>query len=175
MTQDVRPAIRSTRTASGNSRPEIARKESYGYEERPSAQRASTFQGPTQIRRDISPIEAQRMTRVPSDTIAANVKAQRAQLKPTTRGRQESPFFTEPSDESTVYSSPERSYNERSASPATSYGSGPSRTPSYSGLDGMGNGKKMPPPPPPSRAKKPPPPPPPAKRSGLSSTALTYA
>lgn len=154
----------------------MAHKGSYGYDEglqRPAAHRATTFQGPTQIHRDMSPIDAQRISRIPSDTIT--VKTQRAQLRPTTSGRQDVPNFNDPSDEFTFYSSPDRPYNERSASPATSYGSAPSRNASYSTLDGMGSAKKMPPPPPPSRAKKPPPPPPPMKRSGLSSAALSYA
>ena len=81
----------------------------------------------------------------------------------------------EPSDDSIFYSSPDRSYDERSASPATSFGSAPSRSASYSALDGSTNGKKQPPPPPPSRAKKPPPPPPPMKRSALSTNNVSYA
>ena len=140
---------------------------------RPAVPRSTTFEGPTQLHRDASPIGAQRMTRVPSDNIA--IKSQRSQLRPLNRANSENEGPIDPSDESNFYSSPDRSYVERSVSPATSYGSAPSRSTSYTMLEGASNVKKPPPPPPPSRAKKPPPPPPPMKRSGLSTTAVSYA
>lgn len=171
-----RPAIRSSRTASSYvPTVESPRKELNGYDlssARPGVNRATTFEGPTH--RDASP--PQRMSRVPSDNHA--VRNQRAQLRPLSRISPENDLFSDPSDESTFNSnsSPDRSYKERSASPATSHGSAaPSRSTSYSTLTSDPNGRKQAPPPPPSRAKKPPPPPPPMKRSALSTTNVSYA
>ncbi|KAL8902780.1 MAG: hypothetical protein Q9207_004388 [Kuettlingeria erythrocarpa] len=172
-----RPAIRSTRTASSHAFSESPHRESqevdYGYS-RPHVQRTSTFEGPTQLHRDSSPIPICRTSRVPSDSLT--VRTQRSQLRSTGRAPSGYEGFPEPSDESIVYSSPDRSYDERSASPATSYGSAPSRTASYSTLNGVTtNGKKQAPPPPPSRTTKKPPPPPPMKRSALSTNNVSYA
>ena len=176
--QETRPPIRSTRAASSNLPPESPWKETQGYDfdsVRPGVNRAkTTFEGPTQLYRDSSP--PQRVSRVPSDNLT--VRNQRSQLRPLSRVTPENDSFNEPSDDSTFHSnsSPERSYKERSASPATSHGSGPSRSTSYSTLSAAANGKKQaPPPPPPSRAKKPPPPPPPMKRSALSTNNTSYA
>ena len=173
-----RPAIRSTRTASSNIPiAESPRKEMNGYDfssARPGVNRATTFEGPTQLHRDASP--SHRLSRVPSDNFT--VRNQRAQLRPLSRISPDNDLFSDPSDESTFYgnSSPDRSCKERSASPATSHGSAaPSRNTSYSTLTSAPNGKKQAPPPPPSRAKKPPPPPPPMKRSALSTTNVSYA
>ncbi|KAL8836856.1 MAG: hypothetical protein Q9170_002747 [Blastenia crenularia] len=170
-----RPAIRSTRTASSHVPAESPYRETqdidYGFS-RPS--RTNTFEGPTQLHRDSSPIPIARSSRVPSDSLT--IRNQRSQLRPAGRMPSANEAFTEPSDESTLYSSPDRSYDDRSASPATSYGSAPSRTTSYSTLNGIPtNGKKQAPPPPPSRGKKPPPPPPPMKRSALSTNNVSYA
>ena len=171
-----RPAIRSTRTASSHVPTfEPLRKELNGHDAssaRPSVNRATTFEGPTQLYRDASP--PQRVSRAPSNTVT--VRNQRAQLRPSSRVNPDNDLFSDPSDEST-FSSPDRSYKERSASPATSHGSAPpSRSTSYSTLTSAPNGKKQAPPPPPSRAKKPPPPPPPPmKRSALSTTSVSYA
>lgn len=171
-----RPAIRSTRTASSHvskSPHREAQENDYGYS-RPNIQRTNTFEGPTQLHRDSSPIPISRTSRVPSDSLT--VRTQRSQLRTTGRMPSGNEAFTEPSDESTFYSSPDRSHDERSTSPATSYGSAPSRTASYSTLNAATtNGKKQPPPPPPSRVKKPPPPPPPMKRSALSTNNVSYA
>ena len=174
-----RPAIRSTRTASSNLPiAESSRKELNHYDAnsaRPGVNRATTFEGPTQLYRDASP--PQRVSRAPSNNFT--VRNQRAQLRPLSRISPDNDLFSDPSDESTFNSnsSPDRSCKERSASPATSHGSaGPSRSTSYSTLTSAPNGKKQaPPPPPPSRAKKPPPPPPPMKRSALSTTNVSYA
>ena len=173
-----RPAIRSTRTASSNvPTVEFPRKELSGYDfnsARPGVNRATTFEGPTQLYREASP--PQRVSRAPSDNYT--VRNQRAQLRPLSRISPDNDLFSDPSDESTFNSnsSPDRSYKERSASPATSHGStAPSRSASYSTLTSAPNGKKQAPPPPPSRAKKPPPPPPPMKRSALSTTNVSYA
>lgn len=173
-----RPAIRSTRTASSShpvseSPHREAQHNDYGYS-RPSAHRTNTFEGPTQIHRDSSPIPLGRTSRVPSDSLT--VRSQRSQLRPSVRMPSGNEGFTESLDESSLYSSPDRLYDDRSASPATSYGSAPSRTASYSTLNAVTtNGKKQAPPPPPSRAKKPPPPPPPMKRSALSTNNVSYA
>ena len=172
-----RPAIRSTRTASSHVPTfDSPRKELNGHDAssaRPGVNRATTFEGPTQLYRDGSP--PQRVSRVPSNNIT--VRNQRAQLRPLSRISPDNDLFSDPSDESTFNSSPDQSYKERSASPATSHGSAPpSRSTSYSTLTSAPNGKKQAPPPPPSRAKKPPPPPPPPmKRSALSTTNVSYA
>lgn len=175
---ESRPAIRSTRTTSSYvPTVESPRKELSGYDfssARPGVNRATTFEGPTQLYRDTSP--SKRVSRAPSDNFT--VRNQRAQLRPLSRVGPDNDLSIDPSDESTFNSnsSPDRSYKERSASPATSHGSAaPSRSTSYSTLTSAPNGKKQAPPPPPSRAKKPPPPPPPMKRSALSTTNVSYA
>ena len=176
---EARPSIRSTRTASSNIPPESPRKELHSYDfgsGRPGVNRATTFEGPTQLYRDSSPVTAQRVSRVPSDNLT--MRTQRSQLRPVTRVTPEgNDLFGDPSDESTFNSnsSPDRPYKERSASPATSHERTPSRSASYSTLTAAPNGKKQAPPPPPSRAKKPPPPPPPMKRSALSTANVSYA
>ncbi len=175
---EARPSIRSNRATSAYNLPESPRKELQGYEfnsGRPTVNRSMTFEGPTQIHRDCSPVSATRMSRVPSDNFT--VRTQRSQLRSITRINTGNDLFSDPSDDSTFTSSPDRSYEERSqrsASPATSHGSGPSRSASYSTLNAPAAvGKKQAPPPPPSRAKKPPPPPP-MKRSALSTTNMSY-
>jgi len=176
---EARPSIRSNRATSAYNPPESPRKELQGYDfnsGRPTVNRSMTFEGPTQIHRDCSPVSATRMSRVPSDNLT--VRTQRSQLRSITRINTGNDLFSDPSDDSTFTSSPDRSYEERSqrsASPATSHGSGPSRSASYSTLNAPAAvGKKQAPPPPPSRAKKPPPPPP-MKRSALSTTNMSYA
>ena len=178
-----RPSIRSNRAVSTTHLPESPRRDNYSsnnYEpavSRPMYGRSNTtFEGPTQIHRDNSPPSSTRMARVPSDNMT--MRTQRAQLRPVSRVISNSDVFDDPSDGSTFYSSnsissPDRYFTERAASPATSHGSGPSRTASDSTLNTL-NGKKAPPPPPPSRAKKPPPPPP-VKRSALSTSDVHYA
>ncbi|KAL8874542.1 MAG: hypothetical protein Q9174_000129 [Haloplaca sp. 1 TL-2023] len=171
-----RPAIRSTRTASSHVVSESPQREVQYNDNggsRPTYNRTHTFEGPTQLNRDASPIPIGRISRVPSDNLT--VRTQRSQLRNTRCLPNGHEAVPEPSDDSIFYSSPDRSYDERSASPATSFGSAPSRSASYSALDGNANGKKQPPPPPPSRAKKPPPPPPPMKRSALSTNNVSYA
>ncbi|KAL9041857.1 MAG: hypothetical protein Q9214_003964 [Letrouitia sp. 1 TL-2023] len=174
---ESRPAIRSSRTASSQLKSQSPHREeqepdlAFG---KPGITRSTTFEGPTQLHRDASPISIGRISRVPSDNLT--VRAQRSQLRPTGRITAGSELFNEPSDESMLASSPDRSYEERSASPATSYGSAPSRSASYSTINqAVTNNKKQPPPPPPSRSKKPPPPPPPMKRSALSTNNVSYA
>lgn len=179
---DTRHAIRSTRTTSSyaphdsTTRDPIP-KEIAGYDShsvRPGVNRATTFEGPTQLYRDSSP--PQHVSRVTSDNFT--IRNQRSQLRPLSRIVPEHELFGDPSDESTFNSnsSPDRSYKEGSASPTTSHDSTPpSRSTSYSTLASTTNGKKQAPPPPPSRAKRPPPPPPPMKRSALSTTNVSYA
>lgn len=174
---ESRPSIRSNRAVSSNVLPESPQRENQNYDgpsNRPMFNRSTTFEGPTQLYRDSSPI---RMSRVPSDTLT--MRTQRAQLRPVSRVVTGGDVFDDPSDTSTFYSnstsSPDRYFGERAASPATSHGSIPSRNVSSSTLNAMtSNGKKGPPPPPPSRAKKPPPPPP-TKRSALSTSDVHYA
>ena len=174
---EARPSIRSNRAASAYNPPESPRRELQGYDfnsGRPSINRSTTFEGPTQIHRDCSPVSTTRMSRVPSDNLT--VRTQRSQLRPISRLNTGNDLFSDPSDDSTFTSSPDKPYDDRSqrsASPATSHGS--ARSASYSTLNApVANGKKQAPPPPPSRTKKPPPPPP-MKRSALSTTNVSYA
>ncbi len=167
----VRPSIRSQGRVASSSR--LDTHDEYPQAEspqRPNFGRSSTFQGPTSIYRESTPVSNGRKASVPSDPVAL-----RAQLRPANRVNTNGPdVFGDPSDDSTLNSgSPDRSYGARSVSPATSQGSVASRTTSYSTLTSATNGRKGPPPPPPSRAKKPaPPPPPPMKRAEISSSSL---
>ncbi|KAL9612433.1 MAG: hypothetical protein Q9167_002981 [Letrouitia subvulpina] len=174
---ESRPTIRSSRTASSRVKSQSPYREEQEPDlvfAKPGVNRSTTFEGPTQLHRDASPVSIGRISRVPSDNLT--VRTQRSQLRPTGRITASSEIFNEPSDESMLASSPDRSYEERSASPATSYGSAPSRSASYSTINqAVTNNKKQPPPPPPSRSKKPPPPPPPMKRSALSTNNVSYA
>lgn len=97
------------------------------------------------------------------------VQATRSHLRSVRRAETRSEFFGDYDSSVEQSSSPERSGTDYSASPATSYGSVPSRS-AWSTTSGS---KKAPPPPPPSRSKKPPPPP--MKRSALSSSAVPFA
>ena len=165
MSQPTRPAIKSARVASHQSIQDAV------VSSRPGAYRANTFEGPRQLHREESPAGFQRVTRVPSDNVT--IKSQRDRLQALTV-REIEGSNSDPSDESALYSSPDRPFRQRSASPATSYGSGLSRQTSYTNLENAPGSKKGPPPPPPPRSKKPPPPPP-MKRSALSTTNVSYA
>ncbi|KAH0544401.1 hypothetical protein FGG08_001427 [Glutinoglossum americanum] len=161
---ESRPSIRSARTT-GSPRREPRDVEPYS---KPNYNRASTFEGPTQIHRELTPPYGTRPQRMPTD-----LSAGRSGLRPVSSLNTSGHVFGDHSDDSTIHSSssPDRSYGDRSASPATSTGSIPSRTASSTTLNaGFSSGKKMAPPPPPSRAKKPPPPPPPMKRSAASTS-----
>jgi hypothetical protein len=169
---DTRPSIRSNRAVSSYHHPaqsqyrDVASVESSA---RPVFNRSTTFEGPSSLHQDISPVAFSRLSRVTSDSLSN--PSYRMQLRPT-KGFAHNDGFGDPSDESAFNSnsSPDRSYGARSASPATSHGSLPSRTASSTTLHaGVSNGKKAPPPPPPSRSKKPPPPPP-IKRSSLGTS-----
>jgi hypothetical protein len=170
----IRPSIRSQGRVASSSRLDtrLDTHDEYPQVEspqRPNFGRSSTFQGPTAIYRASTPVNGRKAS-VPPDPGAL-----RAQLRPASRINTNGPdVFGDPSDDSTMNSgSPEdRSYRERSVSPATSQGSVASRTQSHSTLNGATNARKGPPPPPPSRAKKPAPPPPPMKRAEISSTSV---
>ena len=156
---EPRPMIKNSRAASYRaSEVPTAEAADTGYP-RPGYMRSTTFEGPTQLRRDISPIGAPRLSRIPSDSLT--IRTTRSNLRTVDSASAESNVFNDQED-STLgsNSSPDRPYGERSVSPATSHGS-------FANTTTLSTGKKGPPPPPPSRAKKPPPPPPPAKRSLL--------
>lgn len=153
---EPRPSIKSSRATSHRTTESPVREYDERSQTRPNFARSTTFEGPSQIRREISPMGMQRLARLPSDTLA--IRTTKSQLRTVDQTVPEHDVFQ---DDSPFYSnsSPESyAYGARSVSPATSHGSG-SATPL----------KKGPPPPPPSRAlKKPPPPPPPSKRSLLT-------
>lgn len=113
---------------------------------RPGYIRSTTFEGPTQLRRDISPVAAPRLSRIPSDSLT--IRTTRSNLRTVDPAITEGNIFND-HEESTLESnsSPDRSYGDRSVSPATSHGS-------FANLTNAATVKKGPPPPPPSRAKK---------------------
>lgn len=152
-----RPTIGSRSPSS--SRPnEPLRDRSNSASMRTGLNRPSTFEGPTQLRRDESPAAAYSPNRVHSDL---SIRTTRSTLKPVSKA-----YDNYQSDSTTSYGNVSP-YDDRSESPATSQGSYFSRTPSFSAMETAGTTaiKKGPPPPPPSRATKPkPPPPPPSKR-----------
>jgi hypothetical protein len=169
----VRPSIRSQGRVASSSRLDTRLDAHDEYPQiespqRPNFGRSSTFQGPTAIYRESAPNSRK-------NSVPADVGAARANLRPSNRINTGNDVFGDPSDDSTLNSgSPDRSYGERSVSPATSQGSVASRNASYSTLAPAtnANGRKGPPPPPPSRAKKPAPPPPPMKRAEISSNSV---
>lgn len=162
---DSRPSIRPHRAVSNvSAHGSYSRPESPAKQVRPDYARSMTFEGPTQLRRDPSAPEMPRITRVPSDTLT--IRSAKSQLRPVSLHVPQNQDVFNDQDDSAHSESPDRFTEERSVSPATSYGSVPSRSFSASTLSVPG-AKKGPPPPPPSRAKKPPPPPP-AKRGVMT-------
>jgi hypothetical protein len=157
---EPRPTIKNSRTASYRMQEFPTAESADTFHPRSGNIRSSTFEGPTQLRRDISPVAAPRLSRIPSDSLT--IRTTRSNLRTVDPATAESNIFHDQED-STLESnsSPDRSYGERSVSPATSHGS-------FANQSTASAAKKGPPPPPPSRAKKPPPPPPPAKRSLLT-------
>lgn len=153
---EPRPSIKSNHAASYRATESPVREYEERSQPRPTYGRSTTFEGPSQIRRDISPMGMQRLARLPSDSLA--IRTTKSQLRTVDQTVPEHDVFQ---DDSPFYSnsSPDSyAHGARSVSPATSQGSG-----------GATPLKKGPPPPPPSRAlKKPPPPPPPSKRSLLT-------
>lgn len=164
-----RPTIRPTRIVSSNHADTFPREVqrdphpvSNAYS-RPVLSRTPTFEGPTQIRHEQSPVASQWIQRTTSDTLPARRNSTFLNTRTTIDPYADSEVS---SYGSYGRSSPERMYGDRSCSPATSHGSSvASRRPSSVALNQSGLAKKAPPPPPPSRAKKPPPPPPPVKRT----------
>lgn len=151
-----RPSIKSHRTVSNYSTTS---------EPRPTYNRSTTFEGPAQLhqqrQRDFSPSPStQRLTRIPSESLSVRTALARPQSRVASSTLAEHDVFNDNHYNSDFTNSPDRSYGERSVSPATSHGS-------FATGSGFPTSKKGPPPPPPSRAKKPPPPPPPAKRAGV--------
>jgi hypothetical protein len=166
---ESRPTIRSNRTVStymADSSARDAYPASNGFT-RPGLSRTPTFEGPTQLRQDQSPIATQWIQRTASDNLANR----RNSVQPI-GGRLPADPYADSEASSYGRISPDRMYGGRSTSPATSHGSVPSRRPSSTALNASSMTKKAPPPPPPSRAKKPPPPPPPMKRSLVTVTDL---
>ncbi|OJD14826.1 hypothetical protein AJ78_04856 [Emergomyces pasteurianus Ep9510] len=163
---EQRPSIKSNRSASMHQHGSPARGHSPDslYKQRPTMSRTSTFEGPSQIRRDESPAVSHHISRIASDSAALR----NSQLHVRTVNRPHDHYPESPDDASYGKgSSPDRYFaGGRSVSPATSNGSVMSRATSTTGpqAGGSSTSKKGPPPPPPSRAKKPPPPPPPGKR-----------
>jgi hypothetical protein len=154
---EPRPTIKNSRTASYRMQEFPPPEPADVVHSRPGGIRSSTFEGPTQLRRDISPVAAPRLSRIPSDSLT--IRTTRSNLRTVDPAMAENNIFHDQEDSALESnSSPDRSYGERSVSPATSHGS----------FANLSSAKKGPPPPPPSRAKKPPPPPPPAKRSLLT-------
>lgn len=148
----IRPTIGS-RSASSNRLDEPARARSNSGSLHPN--RTSTFEGPTQLRRDESPAAAYSPNRVHSDL---SIRTTRSSLRPVSR------VYDNYQSDSTASHGNVSPFEDRSESPATSQGSYFSRTPSVD-TAGVSSIKKGPPPPPPSRSTKPkPPPPPPSKR-----------
>jgi hypothetical protein len=156
---EPRPTIKNSRAPS-NRASEFPNAESADTANfRPGYIRSSTFEGPTQLRRDISPAAAPRLSRIPSDSLT--IRTTRSNLRAVDPAIAEGNVFNDHEDSPfESNSSPDRSYGDRSVSPATSHGS-------FANLTNASTVKKGPPPAPPSRAKKPPPPPPPSKRSLL--------
>ncbi|KAJ5343143.1 hypothetical protein MYU51_016403 [Penicillium brevicompactum] len=158
---ETRPPIRSNKTIATPFADSPPRETNV----RPILSRVSTFEGPTQLRQDQSPVAAQWIQqRTASENMGGYGRRSSTQVG---SGRISADPYAD-SEEVSSYgrSSPERMLG-RSISPATSHGSVASRKPSTSNMNTLGL-KKAPPPPPPSRAKKPPPPPPPMKRTLLA-------
>ncbi|KAH8702493.1 BAR domain protein [Talaromyces proteolyticus] len=155
--QPPRPTIRSTRSSSSNRLNETIRERPDVGSSRPSMIRTSTFEGPTQLRREDSPANSYSPSRVQSDL---SIRTTRSSLRPVSK------IHEDYHDDFTSHGNVSP-YDDRAESPATSHSSYFSRTPSSTTMDGSTIMKKGPPPPPPSRANKPkpPPPPPPAKRN----------
>jgi hypothetical protein len=176
--EPVRPSIRSQGRVPSSSRLENRLNTHDEYPQvdsppRPTFGRSSTFQGPTAIYRESTPLSSHRQQSVPP--APSDVGTLRANLRPSNRVDTRSDVFGDPSDDSTINSaSPDRSYGERSVSPATSHGSVASRSASYTTVTQATNGRKGPPPPPPSRAKKPPPPPPMKRADTITGSVNRY-
>lgn len=148
---EVRPSIKSHRSATSRyPDPPIADAED-SRPARPGFGRSTTYQSTTSARSDLSPVPANRLSRVPSDSLM--IQSTRSNLRRVD---------TMPSEDVFADESPTSYSTQRSISPSTPQSSG-SQTP-------FSAGRRPPPPPPPSRASKPglgkpAPPPPPTKRT----------
>lgn len=151
---EVRPSIKSGRAQTNRYGDLPMSEHSPAASPRPPFGRSTTYDGGQYINRDLSPANATRLSRIPSDSLMIRT------ARSTLRNVEEQDVFADDSG-SYTNSSPDHGYGEQSVSPATSHGSG-SLTPL------TGKKSAAPPPPPPSRAKKPPPPPVPAKKSVLT-------
>lgn len=143
---EPRPTIKNSRIASYRTS-EVPNAESADVgNSRPGYTRSTTFEGPTQLRRDISPAAVPRLSRIPSDSLT--IRTTRSNLRAVDSAITETNVFNDHEDSTfESNSSPDRSYGDRSVSPATSHGS-------FVNLTVTSTLKKGPPPPPPSRAKK---------------------
>lgn len=140
---------------------------------RPAIGRASTFQGGATMDRErfMGDGRAASGTMTPSGSAcnASNIGSLRGQLRPASRvSTRAEDVFADRDDDTASGSGSTNEWGERSASPATSFGS-LSRSTSNLTVPALGTGtgtRKAPPPPPPSRSKKPPPPVPARRESG---------
>jgi len=138
--EQVRPSIRSRQPSSRYG--DVPAAELEVPRARPGVHRATTYQTQPQERRDISPVQPGRLSRVPSESVVLQSTRTNLRRVDTMSSQQEQDVFAD-------------------ESPLTPQGSG-SQTPV---------GGRRPPPPPPSRSSKPgglgkaAPPPPPAKRT----------
>ena len=175
--RDTKIATRTTRIASNSSSGQSSpTRDTYMQPAKPGRSvtwRSDDYSPPDRSARDISPPSHPRPGRTVTDV--DSVQATRSQLRPVKKMDVSNDVFGDEYDSSVDRSSsPERSVTDASASPATSYGSVPSRLAgSFTNSQTSHASKKAPPPPPPSRSKKPPPPP--MKRSALSSSAVPFA
>lgn len=149
--QNMRVPIRSQSRVSNNSqasdRPEAPA--------RPSVSRVNTYQSERSLGASLNRTTSATSASTPLSQAPPpiNVGSLRGQLRSTGSNRASAMDAFADHDGDDTGSSDSPDWAERSASPATSYGS-LSRT----STAGTGIAKKAPPPPPPSRAKKPPPP-----------------
>lgn len=143
---------------------------------RPTIGRASTFQGGATFDRERCMGNGRASgTTTPSGSAynASNIGSLRGQLRPASRvSTRAEDVFADRDDDTASGSGSTNEWGERSASPATSFGS-LSRSTSNLTVPALGTGtgtgnsnRKAPPPPPPSRSKKPPPPVPARRESG---------
>jgi hypothetical protein len=141
---------------------------------RPAIGRASTFQGGATMDRERSMGNGRASgSTTPSGSAynASNTGSLRGQLRPASRvSTRAEDVFADRDDDTASGSGSTNEWGERSASPATSFGS-LSRSTSNLTVPALGTGtgngsRKAPPPPPPSRSKKPPPPVPARRESG---------
>jgi hypothetical protein len=139
---------------------------------RPTIGRANTFQGGACIDRERCAAGSGRAsgTTTPNGSAynISNMGSLRGQLRPVGRisTRAEDVFADGDDDTASGSGSPNDWNDQRSASPATSFGSLTRSTSNLTMAGTATGGRKAPPPPPPSRSKKPPPPIPAKREAG---------